>query len=68
MCKKNLENYTPRLTVVKGEESGWKHGSPCGMMMAGQGRESELVRNPRFLPWDLQPWLFISLSAFGNCR
>lgn len=51
MCKKNLENYTPRLTVVKGEESGWKHGSPCGKVMAGQGHERELVGNPGFLPW-----------------
>lgn len=46
MCKKNLENCTPHLRVVKGKESGWKHGSPCGRVMAEQGHESELVGNP----------------------
>ena len=48
MCKKNLEHYTPHFTVVKGEESGWKHGSPCGRVMAGQGHESGLIGKPGF--------------------
>ena len=41
MYKKNLENYTPHLTVVSSEESGWKNG-----VMEGQGHGSGLMGNP----------------------
>lgn len=48
MYKKNLENYTPHLTVVSSEESGWKHGSPHCSVMAGQGHGSGLMGSPGF--------------------